>query len=215
MARLRVHNFTISIDGFGAGPNQRPSAPLGDGGTRLHEWIFSTRSMHELQGELGGSTGLNDEMFRQRTERIAATIMGRNMFGPLRGPWLDESWRGWWGEEPPFGHDVFVLTHHHRRTLTFDNGTTFHFIDKSPREALKLATDAAQGQDVLLAGGVATIRAFFGLGLVDTIHLVIAPVLLGEGERLFGDLPIDPSEYTSTVLRSADGVAHLKIERRG
>jgi dihydrofolate reductase len=160
MTRLRVHNFTISLDGYAAGPNQQDGQPLGEGGIRLHKWIFQTASMHAMRGEEGGDTGLNDELFRARTFGVGATIMGRNMFGPVRGPWPDESWRGWWGEDPPFGHDVFVLTHHKRPDLVMRNGTTFHFIDATPHDVLAMAVQAADGRDVVLGGGPATIRQF-------------------------------------------------------
>jgi dihydrofolate reductase len=169
--------------------------------------------MHEIQGQEGGDTGLNDEVLRARTRGIGATIIGRNMFGPVRGPWPDESWRGWWGEDPPFGHDVFVLTHHRRADLAMRNGTTFRFVDATPPEVLSLAFEAADGEDVALGGGPATIRAFLGLGLVDTLHLAIAPVLLGGGERLF-EHP-DPSlrGYSCSALECSNGIAHAFLRR--
>jgi dihydrofolate reductase len=213
MTRLRVHNFTISLDGFAAGPRQSPENPLGEGGFQLHEWIFQTKSMRELQGRDGGETGLNDDLFRARTAGANATIMGRNMFGPVRGAWPDESWRGWWGEDPPFGHDVFVLTHHPRAALAMRNGTTFHFTDAAPRDVLDMAMRAAGGQDVVLGGGPATIRQFLAAGLVDEMHLAIAPVLLGAGERLFGGLPGSISGYSCAGLTSSAGIAHAHLAR--
>jgi dihydrofolate reductase len=213
MARLRVHNFTISLDGFAAGPGQSAANPLGVGGRALHEWIFRTRSMRELQGQAGGQAGVNDEFFRARAVDVGATIMGRNMFGPVRGPWPDESWRGWWGEDPPFGHDVFVLTHHPRAELAMRNGTTFRFVDGAPHDVLELAMRAADGQDVVLGGGPATIRQFLAAGLIDEMHLAIAPVLLGEGERLFGDPTAAVSGYSSSELTCSDGIAHARITR--
>jgi dihydrofolate reductase len=213
MSRLRVHNFTVSLDGFAAGPRQSQGNPLGEGGLRLHEWIFRTKSMHELQGLDGGETGVSDDLFRARTVGVGATIMGRNMFGPVRGPWPDESWTGWWGEDPPFGHDVFVLTHHPRADLAMRNGTTFRFIDAAPREALQMATGAAGGQDIVLGGGSATIRQFLAAGFVDEIHLAIAPVLLGEGERLFDGLQAAISGYSCSGLSCSAGVAHTRITR--
>ncbi len=212
MARLRVHSFTISVDGYAAGPDQREDQPLGRGGMQLHEWIFETASMRAMRGEEGGDTGLNDELFGKRTEQVGATIMGRNMFGPVRGPWQDESWRGWWGEDPPFGHDVFVLTHHERPDLVTRNGTVFHFVEASPVEAFAMAAEAAEGRDVVLGGGAATIRAFLEAGLVDELHLVIAPVLLGSGERLFGPAPT-PQGFVCEALRCASGVAHARLVR--
>lgn len=213
MARLRVHNFTISLDGFAAGPRQGPDSPLGEGGLRLHEWIFQTRSFRELQGQNGGDTGINDDFFGARTASVGATIMGRNMFGPVRGPWPDESWRGWWGQDPPFGHDVFVLTHHPRADLIMDNGTVFRFVAAAPHDVLDMAMRAAGGQDVVLGGGPATIRQFLAAGLVDEMHLAIAPVLLGEGERLFGHPPAGIEGYSSSGLTCSGGIAHARITR--
>jgi dihydrofolate reductase len=213
MARLRVHNFTISLDGYAAGPRQRLDKPLGEGGRRLHEWIFQTRSFHELLGQEGGDTGLNDDLFRARTNGIGATIMGRNMFGPIRGPWPDEGWRGWWGEDPPFGHDVFVLTHHRRTDLTMRNGTTFRFVDATASEVLSMAIEAADGQDVALGGGPATIRQFIRADLVDEAHLVIAPVLLGGGERLFEHVASNFVGFSCSELQCASGVAHAFLRR--
>jgi dihydrofolate reductase len=213
VARLRVHNFTVSLDGFAAGPRQGPEDPLGEGGLQLHEWIFATRSFHALRGQDGGDAGVNDDLFRARTAGAGATIMGRNMFGPVRGPWPDESWRGWWGEDPPFGHDVFVLTHHPRADLAMRNGTTFRFVDAAPREVLEEAMRAAGGQDVVLGGGTATIRQFLAAGLVDQMHLAIAPVLLGAGERLFERLPGGMAGYSCSGLICSAGVAHTHITR--
>jgi len=213
VARLRVHNFTVSLDGFGAGPRQDLEHPLGEGGLRLHEWIFRTSSFRELQGQGGGETGVNDELFRARTAGVGATIMGRNMFGPVRGPWPDESWRGWWGEDPPFGHDVFVLTHHPRADLAMRNGTTFRFTSAAPHEALEMAIRAADGQDVTLGGGSATIRQFLAAGLIDEMHLAVAPVLLGEGERIFDGLPASITGYSCSGLTCSDGIAHARIIR--
>ena len=212
MTRLRVHNFTLSLDGFAAGPRQSPDHPLGEGSLRLHEWIFQTRSMHELQGQDGGQAGVNDDLFRARTAGVGATIMGRNMFGPVRGPWPDESWRGWWGEDPPFGHDVFVLTHHPRADLTMRNGTTFRFTGAAPRDVLELARQAAGGQDVALGGGPATIRQFLAAGLIDEMHLAIAPILLGAGERLFGGTPA-VAGYSVSGLTCSGGIAHAHLTR--
>jgi dihydrofolate reductase len=210
---LRVHNFTVSLDGFAAGPRQSPENPLGERGLQLHDWIFQTRAMHDLRGQDGGQAGVNDDLFRARTIGVGATIMGRNMFGPVRGPWPDESWRGWWGEDPPFGHDVFVLTRHSRADLTIRNGTTFHFVDAAPRAVLAMATRAAGGQDVVLGGGAATMRQFLAEGLVDEMHLAIAPVLLGDGERLFDRLPLAAHGYSCSELTCSAGIAHVRITR--
>jgi dihydrofolate reductase len=213
VARLRVHNFTISLDGLAAGPQQDLEHPLGEGGLRLHEWIFRTRSFRELQGQGGGEIGVNDDLFRARTAGVGATIMGRNMFGPVRGPWPDESWRGWWGEDPPFGHDVFVLTHYPRADLPMRNGTTFRFTGAAPHEVLKMAMRAAGEQDVVLGGGPATIRQFLAAGLIDEMHLAVAPVLLGEGERIFDGQPAGISGYSCSGLTCSAGIAHARIIR--
>jgi dihydrofolate reductase len=213
VARLRVHNFTISLDGFAAGPRQDLEHPLGEGGLQLHEWIFRTRSFRELQGQGGGEIGVSDDLFRARTADVGATIMGRNMFGPVRGPWPDESWRGWWGEDPPFGHDVFVLTHYPRADLPMRNGTTFRFTGAAPHEVLTMAIRAADGQDVALGGGPATIRQFLAAGLIDEMHLAVAPVLLGEGERIFDGPPAGISGYSCSGLTCSAGIAHARIIR--
>lgn len=214
MARLRLHNFTLSLDGYAAGPNQGVDQPLGENGLLLHDWIFKTASFQSMLGENGGDTGRNDDLFRARTENVGATIMGRHMFGPIRGPWLDESWRGWWGEDPPFGHDVFVLTHHPRPDLVMANGTTFHFVEAEPHQVLAQAAEAADGRDVELGGGPSTVRQFLAAGLVDEMHLVIAPVILSSGERLFDQpLPI-LSEYSCTPLSCDGGVAHAHLTRK-
>lgn len=211
MARLRVHNFTISLDGYAAGPDQQVEHPLGHGGMQLHEWIFRTASFRALLGKEGGDSGLNDELFRARTENVGATVMGRNMFGPIRGPWPDESWQGWWGEDPPFGLDVFVLTHHLRPDLIMRNGTVFHFVDAAPAEVLVLAAEAAEGRDVVLGGGPATVWSFLAAGLVDELHVAIAPILLGTGERLFdATLPTAPG-LKCAALRCGTGAAHAQL----
>lgn len=211
MAKLRVHCFSMSLDGFGAGPDQRLDDPLGAGGEALHRWIFATRSGREMIGDAGGTEGVDDGFLRAGADGIGATIMGRNMFGPVRGRWPDESWRGWWGGDPPFHHPVYVMTHFPRPDLVMDGGTVFRFIDASPREALALAVEAARGRDVRLGGGVGTVRAFLAEGLVDELHVAIVPVFLGSGERLFGDGI--PTGYASEPLVVGDGVAHAVIRR--
>ena len=211
MARLRVQNFTVSLDGYAAGPSQSLADPMGVGGHKLHEWVFQTRSGLAMIGQDGGDTGTNDEYLRARAQGIGATIMGRNMFGPVRGPWLDESWRGWWGDRPPYDHDVFVLTHHPRSDLVMSNATRFHFVEAAPRAVLDMAMEAARGKDVALAGGAATVIQFLQAGLVDELHLVIAPVLLGDGERLFGG--VDMGGYACQPLTSSAGVAHVHLVR--
>src|SRR6266568_587947 len=184
MARLRAHSIAVSLDGFMAGPAQDRQHPLGVGGERLHTWVFETQAGREMIGQGGGSTGLDNDFIRVGTEGIGATIMGRNMFGPIRGEWGDEEWRGWWGDDPPFHHPVFVLTHHPRPSIAMEGGTTFHFVDGVHR-ALDRAVAAAGGADVRLGGGAATIRQYLRAGLLDELHVAIVPVLLGGGERLF------------------------------
>jgi dihydrofolate reductase len=214
MARLRLHNFTLSLDGYAAGPNQGVDQPLGENGLLLHDWIFKTASFRSMLGENGGDTGRNDDLFRARTDNVGATIMGRNMFGPIRGPWPDESWRGWWGEEPPFGHDVFVLTHQPRSDLVMANETTFRFVEGEPHEVLAQAVEAADGRDVVLGGGPSTVRQFLAAGLVDEMHLVIAPLILSSGERLFDQPQPVFSGYSCTPLSCDGGVAHAFLTRQ-
>jgi dihydrofolate reductase len=195
MAKLRVDSFALSSDGFGAGPDQGPEQPLGVGGLALHEWAFATRTFRALHGGEGGSTGVDDGYMARGFANVGAWIIGRNMFGPVRGPWPDESWRGWWGDDPPYHVPVFVLTHHARAALEMRGGTTFHFVTAGIDAALAAAFAAAGGRDVRLGGGVATIRQFLARGLVDELHLAIAPVVLGAGESLLGGLDLAALGY--------------------
>lgn len=211
MPKLRVHNFAVSVDGYAAGPHQSIDNPLGEDGTRLHDWVFETRTGREMTGAEGGDEGLDDRFVAAGFERIGATIMGRNMFGPVRGPWRDTDWSGWWGDNPPFHHPVFVLTHHPRPSLTMKGGTTFHFVDDPIEAVLAQAFDAARGQDVRLGGGVATVQQYLRAGLVDDLHLAIVPVLLGRGERLFEHLDGGPSGYECVELVSSPRVAHVRL----
>ena len=219
MSRVRVHNFSLSIDGYGAGIGQGIKEPLGVGGEELHEWIFSTAYWHERSGEPGGSTGRDDAWLRAGDAGIGATVMGRNMFGPVRGPWAAWDaggdagpWRGWWGASPPFGHDVFVLTHHARDPEVMDGGTTFHFVTDGIRAALEAARSAANGGDVRIGGGVHTVREAVATGLVDELHVAIAPVLLGGGERLFtGNWAEDG--YRLAESEQGEGAMHLLLAR--
>ncbi|HXY93889.1 MAG TPA: dihydrofolate reductase family protein, partial [Acidimicrobiia bacterium] len=181
MPRLRVHNLAISLDGYVAGPDQDLEHPLGVGGERLHEWVFETRFGRRMQGLEGGDEGVDDEWLERGVEGIGATIMGRNMFGPVRGPWPDDAWRGWWGDDPPYHHPVFVLTHHPRESISMRGGTTFSFVEDGIGAALDLAFEAAGGADVRLGGGAATVQQYLRAGLVDDLHLAIVPILLGEG----------------------------------
>ena len=187
MARVRVHNFTISLDGYGAGPHQTREDPLGVGGEALHEWLIPTQTFQRINGKAGGTTGVDDDIAARFGERIGAWIMGRNMFGPIRGPWPDDAWRGWWGKNPPYHGPVFVLTHYGRPPIQMEGGTVFHFVTGGIREALERATAGAEEKDVQIGGGVATIRQFWKARLIDELHLAQAPVLLGRGESLFTD----------------------------
>jgi dihydrofolate reductase len=212
MSKLRVASFSLSLDGYGAGPNQGLANPIGEGGMALHEWMFATRGFRQLHGQEGGSAGINDDFFARGFANIGAWIIGRNMFGPIRGPWPDENWKGWWGDNPPYHCPVFVLTHHPRQPLTMAGGTTFHFVTNGIDSALELARKAASGQDVRLGGGVSTIRQYLKAGLIDELHLAVGQVLLGTGERLFGNL--DTKAYRCTEYAAGSGVTHVVLTRQ-
>jgi len=214
MAKLRVHNFSVSVDGFGAGSDQGLENPLGVGGEQLHEWMFRTRGGRRMIGQEGGEEGLDQDFWTEGVEGIGATIMGRNMFGPVRGPWRDESWTGWWGDEPPYHHPVFVLTHHSRPPIEMQGGTTFHFVDGGIEEALTRAFEAAGGQDVRLGGGASTVQQYLRAGLVDMLHFVISPVLLGRGERLFEGLGDLPEGYEVSEIVGSRTVAHVRVTKK-
>jgi len=213
MPKLRVHNFSVSLDGYAAGPAQSLDHPLGVRGPELHEWVFETRTGRGMIGEGGGDEGVDDRFMGLGDEGIGATVMGRNMFGPIRGPWGDSDWTGWWGDNPPYHHPVFVLTHHPRPPITMAGGTTFHFVDDGIEAALHRAFDAAGGQDVRLGGGVATIQQYLRAGLIDELHLAIVPVLLGGGERLFDHLDGGPEGYECVELVASPSVAHVRLAR--
>ena len=222
MSRLRVNGFTISIDGFGAGPNQDLDNPLGRNGTELHRWLLPTRTFQRMHGRPDqgagddqGTTGVDDDFAARGAENVGAWILGRNMFGPVRGPWPDERWRGWWGENPPYHVPVFVLTHHARRPLEMDGGTTFHFVTDGIEEALRRARAAAGGADVRLGGGAATIRQYLRARLVDELHLAISPVLLGSGESLLEGVDLSALGYRITEHVPSAAAMHLVIGRAG
>jgi dihydrofolate reductase len=213
MPKLRVHNIAISLDGYAAGPGQSADDPLGVRGEELHEWVFETRTGRQMTGQDGGTEGVDDGFLAAGVEGIGATIMGRNMFGPIRGDWGDEEWKGWWGDNPPYHHPVFVLTHHPRASLEMEGGTTFHFVDDDIEAVLKRAFDAASGKDVRLGGGAATIQQYLNAGLVDEMHVAIVPLLLGGGERLFDRLDGGPKGYRCTEYVGSDAVAHFRLAR--
>jgi dihydrofolate reductase len=213
MPKLRVHNFAMSLDGYVAGPHQSLEHPLGVGGDRLHEWVFATGAGRRMFGMEGGDEGIDNEHLLKGDAGIGATIMGRNMFGPIRGPWGGDEWTGWWGEKPPYGHPVFVLTHHPRPSITMLGGTTFHFVTDGIEAALARAFDAAGGLDVRLGGGAATVQQYLRAGLIDELHLAIVPVLLGGGERLFDRLDGGPKGYECVRLACSPAVAHVHLAR--
>jgi len=212
MAKLRVHNFAVSLDGYAAGPDQSLDDPLGVGGTALHDWVFETRSGRRMIGADGGDLGLDDEFMARGVAGIGATIMGRNMFGPVRGAW-DDPWTGWWGDEPPFHHPVFVITHHARASVTMQGGTVFHFVTAGIEAALERALEAANGDDVRLGGGVATIQQYLRAGLIDEMHVAIVPVVLGRGERLFDHLDGGPDGYECVEFVGSPRAAHVRLAR--
>ena len=198
MPKLRVHAFSISLDGYGAGPKQDRDDPLGVGGEALHEWVVATRTFRQMSGKEGGTTGVDDDFAARGFNNIGAWIMGRNMFGPVRGHWPDDTWKGWWGDNPPYHCPVFVLTSHPRTSIAMDGGTTFHFVTDGIHAALKRATEAAKDRDIRLGGGVATIRQYLRAALIDEMHLAISPVLLGSGEHLLADIDAPKLGYRCT-----------------
>ena len=212
MSKLRVNSFTVSLDGYGAGPSQSLKEPLGAGGEKLHRWMVGTRTFRRLFGNEGGSTGVDDDFARRGFENVGAWILGRNMFGPVRGPWPDESWKGWWGDEPPYHCDVFVLTNHARKSFTLSD-TTFHFVTTGIEDALERARKAAGGKDIRLGGGVATIRQYLRAGLLNELHLAFAPVLLGEGESLFDDMDLPALGYEVTEHVATPAATHIVLTR--
>ena len=213
MSRLRVNSLAISLDGYGAGPGQTRAAPLGAGGRRLHEWMFATRTARQLFGQEGGATGIDDGFVARGFENLGAWILGRNMFGPVRGPWPDESWRGWWGENPPYHTPVFVLTHHARAPLPMEGGTTFYFVTEGIEAALREARERAGARDVRLGGGVHTIRQYLEARLIDELHYAISPVLLGAGEALFRDLDLPALGYACAQVVAGEGATHVVLRR--
>jgi dihydrofolate reductase len=214
MSKLRVQSFAISIDGYGAGPNQDLQNPLGIRGPELMESFFHTRVWQKMHGNDDGEMGIDNEIAEQSFAGIGAWILGRNMFGPIRGPWLDDSWKGWWGDEPPYHTHVFVLTHHPRAPLRMAGGTEFHFVTEGIRAALEQAIAAAGGRDVRLGGGVSTIRQYLRAALIDELHLAIRPVLLGSGEQLWNGLDMHALGYECTNYVAGERAVHVYLRRR-
>jgi dihydrofolate reductase len=214
MSRVRAHNFSISLDGFGTGEAQTMDAPFGHAGQRLHEWFFPTRTFQSMIGQPGGTTGIDDAFASNWAPGIGVEIMGRGKFGPQHGPWHDEDWIGWWGPNPPFHTPVIVLTHHPRPPLELDGDTTFHFLDASPADALAAARELAPDLDVRIGGGVRTLRDFLAADLIDHLHLVVVPIALGRGERLWDALEDVMDHFAVEAVTSPTGVTHLTLTRR-
>jgi dihydrofolate reductase len=213
MAKLRVNCFSVSIDGYGAGPGQNLDNPMGVGGMPLHEWVLPTRTFQAMFGNDGGTTGIDDDFAARGMEGLGAWILGRNMFGPVRGPWMDDAWKGWWGDNPPYHTPVFVLTHHARPPIEMAGGTTFHFVTDGIHAALARAKDAAGARDVRVGGGAATIQQYLKAGLVDEMHLAISPVLLGRGESLLADLDLVRLGYRCSEHSSSAAAMHVVITK--
>lgn len=216
MSALKVLCFSISVDGYGAGPDLSKEHPMGVGGMALHEWVFPTRSFQNMHGDAkaGGTTGIDNSFAEKGFENIGAWILGRGMFTAETGPWLDADWKGWWGEEPPYHVPVFVLTHHPRPSLEMKGGTVFHFVTEGIDKAWSLAKSAANGKDVRLGGGAATVRQYLQAGLVDEMHLAVAPVLLGNGKNLLKDLSLSQLGYVCTEVVPSDAAMHLVFKKR-
>lgn len=214
MGRLRVASFSVSLDGFGAGPQQSLENPLGVGGEELHRWVLPTVTFQKMFGGEKGTTGIDNDFAVRGFNNVGAWILGRNMFGPVRGPWPDENWKGWWGDNPPYHTPVFVLTHHARAPLVMEGGTTFHFVTDGIHAALARAREAAgSSRDVRLGGGVATIRQYLQAGLVDELHIAIAPVLLGSGESLFAGIDMPSLGYRCVEHVASDQATHIVLKK--
>ena len=215
MTRVRVESFAISLDGYGAGPNQDLDNPLGVGGVDLHQWFLPTRTFQRMHGAGEGTTGVDNDFAERGFRNVGAWILGRNMFGPIRGSWPDLNWRGWWGESPPYHVPVFVLTHHARPPLEMDGDTTFHFVTGGIHEALDRAREAAHGKDVRIGGGASVIRQYLGESLIDELHVAISPILLGRGEPLFDGVDLRTLGYECAQFAASDKATHVVLRRSG
>ena len=213
MTRIRVESFTISLDGYGAGPDQDINNPLGVGGMDLHQWLIPTRTFQQTHGAGDGTTGIDDDFAARGFQDIGAWILGRNMFGPVRGPWADLSWKGWWGDNPPYHVPVFVLTHHARPPIEMEGGTTFYFVTQGIHEALEQARRAANRLDVRIGGGPHTIQQYLRAGLIDVLHIAISPVLLGQGERLFEGVDLRAVGYECVQVTPSEKATHVVLRR--
>jgi len=215
MAQVRVESFTVSIDGYGAGPNQDINNPLGVGGADLHQWLFPTLTFQQaLFGKDEGTTGVDNDFAARGFQNVGAWILGRNMFGPIRGTWPDMDWKGWWGDNPPYHAPVFILTHHERPSIEMKGGTTFHFITGGIGEALDSAREAAEGKDVRIVGGVNTIQQYLREGLIDEMHIAISPVLLGGGERLFEGVDLRTLGYECIKYVPSEKATHVVLRHQ-
>ena len=216
MTRVRVEGFTISLDGYGAGPGQDLANPLGVGGADLHQWLFPTRTIQRsLFGSDGGTTGIDDAFAARGFQNVGAWILGRNMFSPYRGPWLDMNWKGWWGDNPPYHVPTFILTHHARESIQMEGGTSFHFVTGGIHEALERARAAANTKDVRIGGGADTIRQYLRAGLIDELHFAISPVLLGGGEPLFAGIDLRALGYECAEFVASEKATHVVLRRHG
>jgi dihydrofolate reductase len=214
MSRLRVNCFSVSFDGYSAGPDQALDNPLGAGAMQVFNWQFATQAQHQMMGKPGGETGMDNDLVHRGFENVGAWILGRNMFGPVRGPWPDDSWKGWWGDNPPYHVPVFVLTHHARAPITMEGGTTFHFVTDGIHSALQQAVAAANGQDVRLGGGISTIQQYIRAKLIDEMHLVSSPVLIGRGESIFRDLDLPALGYELISHIASPAATHMFLTRK-
>jgi dihydrofolate reductase len=214
MSKVRIQAFSVSLDGYSAGPDQSLENPLGAGGMALHQWFFKTRTFCRMHGQPGGEAGVDEEFAAASFDNIGAWILGRNMFGPVRGPWPDESWKGWWGDEPPYHTPVFVLTHHARGSIPMQGGTVFHFVTGGIEEALTRAREAAAGKDVRIGGGVSTIRRYLLAGLIDEIHFAWSPVLLGRGENLLAGIDLPALGFAVDSHTATPNALHARISKR-
>jgi len=214
MPKIRVSAFAVSLDGYAAGPHQSLDNPLGVGGPELFEWFFSTRTWKQMHGQEGGTAGVDNEWAQRGMDNVGAWILGRNMFGPVRGPWPDDSWKGWWGDEPPYHVPTFVLTHHPRQPVEMKGGTTFHFVTDGIHSALQRAKETANGRDVRIGGGVATIQQYLRARLIDELHLAFRPILMGSGENLFAGIDVAALGYLCSENVSSEHAMHVVLKKQ-
>jgi dihydrofolate reductase len=214
MPKVRVAGFGVSFDGFSAGPEQGLNDPLGKRGPEIFQWFFHTKTFCAMHGQQDGSIDTDDEFARRAMENLGAFILGRNMFGPVRGPWMDNSWKGWWGDNPVYHAPTYVLTHHEREPLVMEGGTTFHFVTAGIHEALRLAVQAAGGKDVKIGGGVSTVRQYLQAGLIDSVQLAVSPVFLGRGEALFSGIDLPALGFSVTERATTEHATHIVLEKR-